>query len=85
MAEHVYLLTISLPLATILLVFAMRYAAAAVQARATKASEEAYRVLAERAVAAQQENAAALATIKAELAKLSASQASVEAILKQVG
>jgi hypothetical protein len=34
MNEHIYLLTISLPLATVLLVFAMRYGSAVLQARA---------------------------------------------------
>lgn len=85
MAEHVYLLTILLPLATILIVFAMKYGAAALQAQATKAHQQAYQALAEKSAVAQQDNAAALASIKAEITQLSTSLASVEAILKQVG
>lgn len=34
MAEHIYLLTIGLPLATVLLAFAMRYGSVVLQARA---------------------------------------------------
>ena len=39
MAEHVFLLIIGLPLATILLVFAMRYGSAVLQARARGQNE----------------------------------------------
>jgi len=39
MDEHIYLLTIGLPLATILLVFAMRYGSAVLQARAKGRSD----------------------------------------------
>ena len=39
MAEHIYLLTIGLPLATVLLVFAMRYGSAVLQARAKGQNE----------------------------------------------
>ena len=85
MAEHVYLLTLILPLGTILSVFGMKYASAAVQAWAVKASDQDYRALAEQAMTAQQENAATLASMKDDLAKLSASMTSVETILKQVG
>lgn len=85
MAEHVYLLTLILPLATILAVFGMKYGSAAVQAWATKSGEQQYRALAEQALAVQQENAATLASMKHDLVKLSASVASVETILKQVG
>lgn len=39
MAEHIYLLTIGLPLATVLLVFAMRYGSLVLQARARGQSD----------------------------------------------
>ena len=80
-----YLLTLILPLLTILVVFGMKYWSAAVQSRATTASEEAYRALAEKAVVAQQSNAAALSAIQAEVARLSGTLTNVETILKQVG
>jgi hypothetical protein len=83
--QSFYLLTLVLPLVTILIVFGMKYRAAAVQARAEKFGEDAYRALAEKAVAAQQDNAIALSAIQADVARLSASLASVENILKQVG
>lgn len=80
-----YLLTLILPLITLLIIFGMKYWSAAVQSRAAKCEEDAYRTLAERAVAAQQDNANALSTIRADVAKLSESLSAVENILKQVG
>jgi hypothetical protein len=80
-----YLLTLILPLVTILVVFGMKYWSAAVQSRAAKVGEEAYRELAEKAVAAQRDNATAISAIQADVAKVSRSLASVENILKQVG
>lgn len=59
MDEHIYLLTISLPLATILLVFAMRYGSLVLQARAKAQSE-----------ASRQELSGGLAEIKARLAEI---------------
>jgi len=80
-----YLLTLILPLVTVLIVFGMKYWSAAVQSHAAKVGEEAYRELAEKAVAAQRDNATALSAIQADVAKLSGSLAKVENILKQVG
>jgi hypothetical protein len=80
-----YLLTLILPLVTILIVFGMKYWAAAVQSRAAKFGEDAYRALAEKAVAAQQSNATAPSAIQVEVAKLSGSLSRVENILSQVG
>jgi len=79
-----YMLTLILPLITILIVFGMKYWSAAVQSREAKVGEEAYRALAEKAVAAQEDNATALSVIQAEVAKLSGSLTTVENILKQV-
>ncbi len=44
MAPHIYLLTLCLVLGTVLLVFAMRYGTAALQARAKHAHEDAHRL-----------------------------------------
>lgn len=80
-----YLLTLILPLVTILIIAGMKYWAAAVQSRSAKSAEEAYRGLAEKAVAAQHDSATALSAIQADVARLSGSLATVENILKQVG
>ena len=70
MSESVYFLTICLPLATILIVFGMRYFAQVQQARA-QASGHA-------------DNAAALKSIADSLADVQARLAGIEKILKQV-
>ena len=59
-----YLLTLILPLATILIVFAMRYYAIVQQAKARLANDDAYRQLAEGASAAQSRIATSLAAPK---------------------
>ncbi|MES2319084.1 MAG: hypothetical protein V4631_16530 [Pseudomonadota bacterium] len=84
MSETIYLLTLSLPLATILLVFGMRAFAAVQQAKARLANDEAYRQLAEKAAAAQAAAATALASIDANLADVKARLAAVEKVLKEV-
>ena len=84
MSEHIYLLTIGLPLATVLLVFGMRYLAAIKQARLRLDSEDAYRHLAEKTAAAQAETAAALSSIAATLADLNSRVTAVEKVLKEV-
>jgi phage shock protein A len=84
METSIYLVTIGLLLGTTLLIFGMKYFSAAFQARARIAGDTAYRVLAEKAVAAEADNRAALAAMQAELSKVAASLAAVEKILKQV-
>ena len=84
MAEHVYLLTLFLPLGTALLIFGMKYYAAVQQAKARLASDEAYRQVAEQAAAAQAETAATLAAINATLGDVKARLAVVEKILREV-
>jgi Tfp pilus assembly protein PilO len=84
MAEHVYLLTLFLPLATALLIFGMKYYAAVQQAKARLASDEAYRQVAEQAAAAQAETAATLAAMNATLGDVKARLAVVEKILREV-
>jgi hypothetical protein len=84
MSESVYLLTICLPLGTVLLVFAMRYFSATQQARVRVAADDALRRIAEKAVAAQAENATALSSIDAALADVRARLAAIEKVLKEV-
>lgn len=84
MSENLYLLTICLPLATILLVFGMRYFSAVQQAKARLANDAAYRQIAAQAAGAQADTALALTSIDATLADLKARVAAVEHILKAV-
>jgi hypothetical protein len=70
MSEHVYLLTILLPLGTVLIIFALKYGSAAYQARARSASEVAYRELAQSIVSVQSETAVSLAAMQAELVQI---------------
>jgi len=84
MSEYLYLLTICLPLGTILLVFGMRYLAAVQQAKARLANDDAYRQIAQKAVAAQSENATALSSIQAALADVRTRLSAIEKILKEV-
>jgi len=84
MTELLYLLTICLPLATILLVFGMRYFSAIQQAKARLANDDAYRRIAEKAATAQAETATALSAIQAALADVRNRLTAVEKILKDV-
>lgn len=84
MSEYIYLLTICLPLWTILLIFGMKYFSAFQQARARLAEDQAYRQLAERSVAAQFQAATALVSVQDMLADLKARTTSIEKILKDV-
>jgi len=84
MTTMLYLLTLVLPLATILIVFAMRYYAHVQQAKARLANDDAYRQLAETASAAQSKIATSLAAIEASLSDVRARMSSVETILKAV-
>jgi hypothetical protein len=79
-----YLLTLVLPLATILIVFGMRYYAAVQQAKARLANDDAYRQLAESASAAQSQIATSLAAMEANLTDVRTRMAAVETILKAV-
>jgi hypothetical protein len=84
MSTGIYLLTLTAFFGTILVVFGMKYFSAASSARARIAGDAAYRTLAEKTLAVQSETQAALATVQVQLARLSASVAAVETILKQV-
>jgi hypothetical protein len=84
MSATLYLLTICLPLGTILLVFGMRSFAAVQQAKARRADDDAWRQVAEKAAAAQAETATALAAMEATLAEVRSRLTAVEKILKDV-
>ncbi len=78
MSTPLFIFIASLPFVTILLVFGMRYLAQMQQAQARLANDEAYRRIAEKAVADQAVAAAALSSIETRLA-------SIEKVLKDVG
>jgi hypothetical protein len=84
MTTILYLLTLVLPLATILIVFGMRSYAAVQQARARLANDDAYRQLAESASAAQSQIATSLAAMETSLTDMRTRMAAVETILKAV-
>ncbi len=79
-----YLIFIAPLVVTVLAVFGMKYFAAMSQARARLANDGLYQALAEKAVAVQTDNQAALAAIRADLARFGASLATVEKVLQQV-
>ena len=82
--EEIYLLTLCLPLATILIVFGMRYFAMIQQSRARVANDNAYRLVAERSVVVQSETVTALSGVQAVMADVQSRLAAVEKILKAV-
>ncbi len=84
MTNLLYLLTLVLPLATVLIVFAMRYYAIVQQAKARQADDDAYRQLAQSASAAQSKIAASLAAVEANMADVRARMTAIETILKAV-
>jgi hypothetical protein len=85
MTAFIYLLTLILPLATILLVFAIRGWSAIQQAKARLANEDEYRRIAEKAAGAQADTANALTAIQASMSEVQARLTAVEKILKDVG
>jgi Tfp pilus assembly protein PilO len=84
MSTTVYLLTICLPLATVLLVFGMKYFAMVQQAKARTARDEADRRLADELARTQAETVAQLAAMNAALARLDGRMGAVEKVLKEV-
>lgn len=79
-----YLLTLILPLVTILIVFAMRYYANIQQAKARLANDDAYRQLAVNASATQSQIASTLAAMESNLSDVRSRMTAVETILKAV-
>lgn len=71
-------------LLAVVLIFGVKYLSAIFQAWAQRSSDKHYGALAERAIAAQSETQAALAAIRADVAKLASSLAAVEKVLQQV-
>ena len=84
MTATLYLLTLVLPLVTILIVFAMRYFAKVKQAQARLANDNAYQKLAESASAAQSQIATGLAALEANLSDVRTRIAAIEGTLKAV-
>ncbi len=86
MADHAntFLLVTILTLATILLIFGMKYFSAARQARLGFVSEAVHRELMEKASAAQMASAALLASIQADIAEVKVKLASIEKVLQEV-
>ncbi len=85
MSVTIYLLTLCLPLGTVILVFAIRYRTKVQEAKARLANDDAYRRIAETAAAAQSETATSLAAIRDTLYDVKTRLAAVEIILKAVG
>jgi len=84
MTTMLYLLTLVLPLATVLIVFGMRYYAIIQQARARQSNDDAYRQLAQCASAAQSQIVTSLTALDANVSDVRARMAAVETILKAV-
>ena len=84
MSTPTYLISLGLFFGTCLLIGLMHYLSTAYAARAKIAGEGDYKRLAEKSAVAQAESQASLAALQAEVARLVASLASVEKILKQV-
>jgi uncharacterized membrane protein len=84
MSTSIYLLSLCLPLGTLLLIFGMRYFSAVQQAKARLANDDAYRQVAEKAVATQSENATALVSIQSALADVRTRLTAIEKVLKEV-
>jgi hypothetical protein len=80
-----YLIFVSPIVATILIVFGMKYLAAIRQARARILTEDAYRELAQKSADAQTESTALLSAIQTGLSDINARLTAVEKILKEVG
>jgi hypothetical protein len=85
MSEPIYLVTIFAFLGTVVILGALRYMSNLARARAQMAETEAYRVLAERAVAANQHQTDAIAALRADLTAVRNSLSGIEKILKDVG
>ncbi len=84
MTATFYLLTLTLPLATVLIVFGMRYSASVQQARARLANDDAYRQLAEGSLAAQSQIVTTLAAVESHLSDVRTRMSAIETILKAV-
>ncbi len=84
MADETFLFTIFLLAALIASVFAMRMISTIVQAKAKTTEQQNYRDLAERAVAALEQQTGTINALRSELSATRATLSNVEKILKQV-
>ena len=84
MSERIYLITITLPFGTVLIIFAMKYLAAVRQAHSRILSADADRRLAENTASTLARTAASLASIEAELVRIGSRLGAVERMLKEV-
>ena len=84
MTVFLYLLTICIPCGVVLLIFAMKYISSARQAQSRALAENAYREVAEKAVAVQSANATSLSAIQIDLAETKTRLAAIEKVLKAV-
>lgn len=84
MSENVYLAALFFPAAAAVAIFFMKYVSAIFQARARLAQDEAYRDIANKAVAAQAETVAALGVLGGTLVEMQSRLAALEKILKEV-
>ena len=85
MSEQMYIFTLLVISATLLLVFGLRYLASRQAAQARTSKEDAYRDLSAKAAQAQADAIALLAGLKAEVFGVSTRLAAIEKILKDVG
>lgn len=77
MSEPVYLTTIAIFFGTIFMIFLIRSQTIIKKAQLQAENEESYRAIAERAITAQEETAAALADLKTRIV-------AIEKVLKEV-
>lgn len=85
MRAEIYILTISLPLLTAIIVFAMKYASSYAAARARHAEQSGFKALAEAQASQLAQVTTSLRAIEAEVARQSRDLSSIDALLKQVG
>ena len=84
MSIPVYFASMLFLFGTPIIIFGMKYFAAAKQARAQAEADQAYRALADKSATAQSANTALLAAIKTDMAALNDRMTAVEKILKAV-
>lgn len=84
MPENVFFAMLFFPSAAAVLIFAMKYIAAIMEAKAKLAQEQAYRELAASLVSVQAENSRILSASSSALADIQARLITLEKILKEV-
>ncbi|KPC54230.1 hypothetical protein [Amantichitinum ursilacus] len=84
MSENMIFAAFFFPAAACVIIFLMRYVSAIIQTRLRTRHDEAYRELAQNAVAQQAESSGQIASLQATLSRIEARLGSVEKILKEV-